>query len=99
MNRQYDKFIDELIDRREFSELKPKFREQFKKEAKERLDNFLLNRIVDALPDNDLNVFITMVKEKKSMEDITQFVSNEVDNYETFINKAFNDFAYMYLSQ
>lgn len=99
MNTQYDTFIDELIDRRDFADLTPKLREQLKTEAKERLDNFLVNRIIDALPDNDTNEFITMVKEKKPVEDITQFVSKEVDNYETFINNAFNDFAYSYLSQ
>jgi hypothetical protein len=99
MNTQYEKFIDELIDRRDFSDITPKLREQLRKEAMERLNNFLLNRMVDVLPDKDMKEFTTLIKEKKSSEDIIKFISNGVPNYEPFINEAFSDFAYIYLSQ
>lgn len=94
-----DTFIDALVKQQDFPDLTPGIEKQLKKEARKRLDNFLLDRIVTALPNNDVNEFITMAKEKKSNDAVIQFITGHIDNYETFINEAVNDFATVYLTQ
>ncbi len=98
MDTNYSLFIDELIKRRNFPDLTPEVREELKKDVMERLDSYILDRIIDLLSEEDSEQFVEMMKEKKSIEELQQFVKGHIDNYESFMKETFADFASSYLS-
>jgi Arc/MetJ-type ribon-helix-helix transcriptional regulator len=99
MSDQYDRFIDELINRQHFTDLNDALREEIRRDVRSRLDNFLLRRMVDSFSDEDADRFIELMNEKKSGEEIHHFAREHIDNYEEFVKKAFVDFRINYLGE
>lgn len=97
MDTNYTLFIDGLIKQRNFSDITPDAQDELRREIKERLDNFLFDRIIDTFSDDDAEKFISLVKEKKSPDELQQFANEHTANYKTFVVDALNDFSASYL--
>ena len=90
-------FIDKLIEKRDFPDFTPEVRAELRKMALSRFYNFILNRTIDKLPDEDLETFSKMVDEKKSAEEFEAFVKEHIPDYEKFMTGVLREFEKMYL--
>jgi len=99
MDPQYTQFIDELINRRNLPDLTPQVREELRKDAMDRLDTFILDRIIGALTEEDANQFVALVKEQKTDDELRSFVMSKIENYETFLKDALQEFVQAYTEQ
>jgi len=99
MPGQYTDFIDALIKQRNFSELTPEEHEEIRLDVMERLDDFLLDRIIDALSDDDGDKFVSRMEEKKPMSELVQFAKDHIPNYEDFVKQTLIDFGHAYIGQ
>src|SRR5579859_2691894 len=61
------------------------------------LDNYLASIVVDNLQPADLEIFIKMNEEKKSKEEIEQFVKEKLPNAHSVFSDAFLTFKKRYL--
>ena len=99
MDPQYTQFIDELINRRNYPDLTPQVRDELRKDAMDRLDTFILDRIIGALTEEDANQFVALVKEQKTDDELRAFVMSKIDNYESFLKDALQAFVQAYTEQ
>jgi len=72
-------------------------REEMIKELYARLDNYLVTVIVDNLPPEHLDDFIKLNEEKRTQEEINQFLQDKMPNAKEVFARAFVDFREMYL--
>lgn len=72
-------------------------KEEMIKEIYVRLDNYLTTTIIDNLPSEDLDTFIKMNTEKRSKEEIENFLKEKMPNYKSVLADAFADFRNQYL--
>lgn len=77
--------------------LDDQMREEMIKELYARLDNYITTAIIDNLPAENLEEFIKMNEEKKSKEELEQFLKNKMPNAQEVFAKAFADFRALYL--
>lgn len=92
-------FIAELVAKRFAGEtLSPEIKEEIQQEALERLNLFLLDRMIDALADEDVETFNTMLTEKKPITDLQTFAKDHILEYNTFITNTLKEFQEMYLT-
>jgi translation initiation factor 2 beta subunit (eIF-2beta)/eIF-5 len=97
MNSTYTGFIDELIKKRNFQDFTPEVREELKKDVMERLDSYLLDRMIDTFSQIDAEKFILLLKEKKSADNIENFAKEHISDYKTFITSTLADFSTNYI--
>ena len=90
-------FIDELLAKRHVPDVTPEIREEMKREAMERLDDFLLQRILEAFSEEDSDTFIAIIQEKKSQQELFDFAKEHITGYDDFMKSTFSDFAHAYL--
>jgi len=64
----------------------------------ERLDRFLAAKIVENMKPEDTETFIKMNEEKKSREEIDQFIKDHMQNAQEVFTRAFVDFRDFYLT-
>lgn len=62
-----------------------------------RLDQYLTSVIVDNLKGEDLEAFLKMSEEKKSMTEIQEYLKTKIPNVQEVFVRAFDDFRKMYL--
>jgi len=93
MDSQYMQFIDELLAKRHVPDVTPEIREEMKREAMERLDDFLLQRILEAFSEEDSDTFIAIIQEKKSQQELFDFAKEHITGYDDFMKSTFSDFA------
>ena len=99
MPSQYADFIDVLIKQRNFSDLTPEEYEEIRTDAMERLDDFLLDHLIDALSDEDGDKFVAMMEEKKPMPELVQFAKEHIPDYEEFVKKTLIEFSHAYTGE
>lgn len=90
-------FVDQLIEKRNFSDLTPELREQLKKDAVEQLDTFILTRILETLSVEDAATLQTLLKDQPSEETLRQFAVDHIPDYTTFMTKLLHEFQERYL--
>jgi|SRR6185369_7590142 len=90
-------FVDRLIDQRNFPNLTPAIREELKTEALERLNDFLVGATIDALSDEDVEIFNKMVEEEKSSDEIQKFAANHIPDFPKFFSDTLQRFQDLYL--
>lgn len=73
-------------------------REEMVKELYARLDSYLTTVIVDNMPAQSLEAFMKMNEEKKSKEEIDNFIKENMPNAQEVFANAFADFRQLYLN-
>ena len=72
-------------------------KEEMTKELYARLDNYIASVVVDYLPPEQFETFIKMNEEKKSKQEIENFLKEKLPDAQNVFAKAFADFRAMYL--
>jgi hypothetical protein len=91
-------YIDALIDQRRFSDLTPVLRDELRISIQDRLDTFLLDRIIEALSDEDGDQLVKMLQEKKPMQELRQFGKEHITDYNAFMVDALREFQLLYVA-
>lgn len=73
-------------------------KEEMVKELYARLDNFITAAIVDNMPEDKIEEFISLNEQKKPKEEVEQFIADNMPNAQEVFTKAFTDFRSLYLS-
>ncbi len=71
-------------------------KEEMIKELYARLDNYIASVVVDYLPPEHFETFIKMNDEKKSKQEIENFLKEKLPDAQNVFAKAFADFRAMY---
>jgi hypothetical protein len=77
--------------------LTPELKEEFKKEALERLNTFIIECTLDEFSDEDLETFNKMVEDKKTPEELNTFTQAHIEDYPEFMTEVLQEFQEMYL--
>lgn len=92
-------FIVGLVDKRFAGEtLSPEVKEELQKEALERLNLLLLDRMIDALPDDDVETFNKMLTEKKPVTELQAFAKDHILEYNASMTTTLKEFQEGYLT-
>lgn len=90
-------FLEGILTDAGMTTLDDQMREEMIKELYARLDNYITSAIVSKLPPEHTEAFIRLNEEKKSQEEIQQFLQDKLPNaHETFA-LAFSEFRDLYL--
>lgn len=90
-------FLESLLADANMTTLDDGVKEEMISELYARLDNFLSSHLVDSLPPEEVENFITMNGEGKSKEEVEQFLKDKIPNSEQVFTDAFIEFRNMYL--
>jgi len=96
-NSNIQTFIDQLIQDKGYPDLTDEVREQMKHDLINRLDDFIMARVIAALSDEDVLKFEALLKEKKSEEEIQKFVVDHISDLNTFLTNALLEYRGVYL--
>ena len=90
-------YLENIIQDAGMLTLDERTREDMIQELFMQLDNYLASLIVKNLQESDLEQFIKMNEEKKSKEEIEQFVKEKLPNAQELFTNAFIEFRALYL--
>lgn len=90
-------FLEGLLKDAGLTTLDDNMREEMIKELYARLDNYIASVIVDKLPPEHLDDFIKINEEKKSQQEIEQFLKDKMPNPQEVFANAFSEFRDLYL--
>lgn len=90
-------FIEGLLTDANMSTLDAEMKEEMVKEVFARLDNYITSAIVDNLPENKLEAFIKLNEDKKSKEEIENYLKDNMPNAQDVFAKTFQEFRDLYL--
>lgn len=90
-------FLEGILKDANMSILDEETHEDMLQEVYSRLDNFLASVVVQNLPPEHLEQFIKMNEEKKSREEVQQFLQEKVPNIQEIFTRAFMEFRDLYL--
>lgn len=90
-------FLEQLLQETDTLTLDDQMKEDMINELFFQLENYLTSVIVDTLQPEDLETFIKLNQEKKSKEEIEQFVNEKIPNAQEVFTNAFLEFKKMYL--
>lgn len=90
-------FLEGLLRDAGMTTLDDQMRDEMIKELFARLDNHITATIVDNLPDEHIEEFISMNEQKKPSEEINKFIQDKMPNAQEVFSKAFMDFRDLYL--
>lgn len=91
-------FLEGILKDAGMTELDEVMKEEMIKELFVRLDEFITSTIIDKLPVDNLDEFIKMGEEKKSMADTQAYLKEKIPNAEEVFARAFADFRETYLA-
>src|SRR5258708_38368479 len=86
-NNSTDRFVEELIDASNYTDLLPAVREEMKKDLFSRLDDFILARMVAAYSEEDLKKFEHLLDTEASDEEIQAFGPAHIRSEERRVGK------------
>lgn len=92
-------FIDQLIKDKHFKDITPDIEEMIRSQLKDRLDKFILARIISNLSDEKVNQFNAMLDAKKSEMEIQEFVTASVPDFVDFLTQTLLEFRGIYLGE
>lgn len=90
-------FLEGILTDAGMTTLDDQMREEMIKELYARLDNYITSAIVDKLPPEDTEAFIRLNEEKKSQEEIQQFLQDKLPNAQEVFALTFAQFRELYL--
>lgn len=90
-------FLEGLLADANMTTLDDDMKEEMVKELFARLDNYITSTIIDNLPSENLEEFIKLNEEKKSMEEIESYLKDKMPNAQEVFTKAFMEFRDLYL--
>lgn len=96
-NDSVSAFVDKLIEQRGFLDITPEAREEIKNDILVRVDDFIAARVIAALSDEDVKTFEQMLKDNKSSEEVQQFVTTHVPDFNNFLTNVLMEFKDVYL--
>ena len=91
-------FLESLLKDTNMRTVDDEVREEMIKELYIRLDDFLTNAIIEHLPEEHLDDFITMNEQGKPMAEMQQFLIEKMPGASQVFATAFDDFRSLYLS-
>lgn len=90
-------FLEGILTDAGMTTLDSEMREEMIKELYARLDNYITSAIVSKLPPEYSEEFIRLNEEKKSQEEIQQFLQDKLPNAQETFALAFSEFRDLYL--
>lgn len=91
-------YLEDLIAEAQVPVFDDKAKDELVQYLFERLDRFLAAKIVENMKPEDTETFIKMNEEKKSREEIDQFIKDHMTNAQEVFTRAFVDFRDFYLT-
>lgn len=91
-------YLEDLIAEAQVPVFDDKAKDELVQYLFERLDRFLAAKIVENMKPEDTETFIKMNEEKKSREEIDQFIKDHMQNAQDVFTRAFVDFRDFYLT-
>ncbi len=96
---EFEKFIENIIQDKGFTDLLPEVHEALKKDLIARVDDFIVERVIAALSDEDLKKFEMLIKEHPDEQnDIQQFASKHIPDFTNFLAATLMEFRDVYLA-
>ena len=95
---ELDKFIYKLIDERGYKDAPQEIKDEMHKGLKEKLDEFIMTRVVATFTDEEVKEFEKLLDEDKSPEELKQFTIQHIADYDTFMTSTLLLFRDAYLS-
>ena len=97
---QVQKFINELVDKRFAGEtgITDEVKKELQQDALERMNTFIFEATLDELSDDDVKTFQTMIEEKKSPDELQQFIQTHITDYPGFMKDVLEEFQQIYLT-
>lgn len=92
-------FIDQLIKDKNFKDITPDIEKIIKDQLKDRLDKFILARIISNLSDEKVAQFNAMLDGKKSEVEIQEFVTTSIPDFVDFLTQTLLEFRGIYLGE
>ena len=90
-------FLEGILTDAGMTTLDDEMREEMIKELYARLDNYITSAIVSKLPSEYSEEFIRLNEEKKSQQEIQQFLQDKLPNAQETFALAFSEFRDLYL--
>lgn len=92
-------YISNLLEDAGISNLDPDLKEEMIHEVYMRLDKYITSVIVENMQSEDIETFIKMNDDKKSQEEVQNFLIQKIPNVQEVMTKAFVDFRDIYLGK
>jgi hypothetical protein len=92
-------FVDGLIDQKGFTDLTPEVREELKSDIYQRLNDFIVARMIAAFSDEDVLKYEQLLKENKPQEELQQFAADHIPNFVDFLTNVLLEFQDVYLGR
>lgn len=90
-------FLEGLLNDAGMTTLDDAMREEMIKELFARLDSFITSTIIDSLPQDRLEEFMTMTEDGKGQEELQEYLTSHIPNSGEVFQNAFTQFRTMYL--
>lgn len=94
-----DEFIDKLIKDKNFKDITPEIESEIRNDLKNRLDKFILARIISNLSDEKVDQFNSMLDAKKSETEIQEFITASIPDFVDFLTQTLMEFRGIYLGE
>lgn len=91
-------FLESLLEDAQMT-LDDEMKEDMLQELYVQLDNFLAANVLDVLPEDKKEPFISLNEKAADQEEINQFIRDSIPNSEEFFAQAFDEFREMYLGK
>jgi len=90
-------FLESLLQDAHMTSLTEEMKEDMVQELFLRLDSFMTSVIINSMPPEHIEGFIQMNEQKKSVEEIHQYLRNKIPNVEELFTNAYVEFRDLYL--
>lgn len=92
-----DTFINSLLDKRGYKDAAPEVREALYADVLERINQFVLAKVIASLSEEELTEFEKLLDEKKPLIEFQEFAQKHVPDYTTFLAAVLLEFEDIYL--
>ncbi len=90
-------FINSLLDKRGYAEALPEVREELYRDLLERINQFVLAKVIASLSEEELTEFEKLLDDKKELVEFQQFAQKHIPDYTTFLASVLLEFQDIYL--
>ncbi len=94
-----DKYIEDLIDQKNYPDITQEVRDELKKDITLRLNDFIMARVIAAFSDDDVLEFEKLLKANAPQEELQQFTATHIPEFETFLTSVLLEFRDVYLGR
>jgi len=93
-----NKFVEKLIEEKNYPNLEPEILAQMKEDLNLRLENLINVTIVNSLPDEKLEEFEELIDKQVGVEEMQKFMSDNIQGLPDLISRTLLDFRKKYLN-